>query len=108
MKSPTPTNVSALLGCLGIAQPMIYVPTKDRHGHRYATWDKVTHSAEDKEGAYNIAWMLAGIPADGEENVGYREEGHAFKVETSQYAWMVCLRAATLFNAIHDEAHWSA
>lgn len=116
-----PTNISALLGCLGIAQPMIYVPSKDGRGYKYATWDKVTHSRDDKDTAYQIAWLLSGIPDEGSET--YSERKDRFKAQAvpqsfhdsednpppqipeSQLAWMISLRAATLFNAIHGEHH---
>lgn len=118
MDSPTPVNVSALLGCIGIAQPMIFVPTSDKHGHRYATWDKVSHSADDKQTAFHIAWLFSGIPAEesgiadqvyhhkGPWNVGPIEDPKPV-IDDSQFAWMVALRAATLFNAVHDEAHFT-
>lgn len=113
MDSSTPVNVSALLGCIGIAQPMIFVPTTDKHGHRYATWDKVPHTPDDKETAFHIAWLFSGIPAE-EIPRSYDKHGPYYNVgpikpqiDDSQFAWMVALRAATLFNAVHDEAHWT-
>jgi hypothetical protein len=104
-----PTNISALLGCLGVAQPMIYLPQKDRRGNPYATWDKVTHTGDDKDTAYHIAWLLSGIPSDPPVPSGPDETGidKGVQIPDSQLAWMIALRAATLFNAIHGEQHQS-
>lgn len=94
---------------------MIYLPDKDGRGRNYATWDKVTHSADDKDTAYQIAWLLSGIPDEEgldsrpdsvrlTRQVALAEDGELTpRIPESQLAWMISLRAATLFNAIHAE-----
>ncbi len=109
MTYPTPSNISALIGCLGVPSPQIFVPNRDKDGNPYATWDRHEFDQYEKEMALGIGWLLSGLPAaegDFVPSVGYNDEPH-FKIETTQFAWMVCCRAAALFRAIHEEDAWT-
>ena len=111
--NPTPTNISALLGQLGVTQPMVFIPRHDKYGSHYATWDNVKFT-EDKEMAFGVAWLLSGIPGGGSISYSGKNLGTTgdevltphFDIDESQFAWTLCLRVATLFRVIHEEDAW--
>jgi len=107
--NPTPKNIQVLLAHLAIAQPMLWLPNQDRFGNSLPTWDGYRFTEEDKSMAFGIGWLLSGLPGGGEIRHGeysYEEEPH-FAIETSQFAWTICLRAAALLRAIHEEDNWT-
>jgi hypothetical protein len=96
------TSFDVLIGHIGTEAPLIYVPRKDGKG-RYASWQEIQFSSNDRDSAAHISWLLSGMfeLSDGVDDSNPR--WGVVHDEAENFMYTLVLRAAFLMNTYHLE-----